>query len=218
LTTFFPWLVTGKRPSHPIDGVYAGAEAVFWKNPRPCTSSLSVPGHRMKNAKISASATVTFDRGTFLSFWNSHRRIKVYSATLTLEPLQTVSLSSGKVTLSHGRWCGKGGVRGMGNMGGYLPWFSCAGVRKFRKRYRRCAAVGLVRHVRHKSVRGRRRISRHALSTLLCRRARSVVSEWVLWLPHKILHAFVATRIFLSAGALEEGAMTGRCYLVPPVG
>jgi hypothetical protein len=33
----------------------------------------------------------------------------VYSATLTLEPLQTVSLSSGKVTLSHGRWCGKGG-------------------------------------------------------------------------------------------------------------
>ncbi len=29
----------------------------------------------------------------------------MYSATLTLEPLQTVSLASGKVTSSRGQWC-----------------------------------------------------------------------------------------------------------------
>jgi hypothetical protein len=100
-TTFFPWLLKETRPSQPVDGVYAGTEAVSWKNPPPCTSKMSVPGHHIQNAKIRAWAKVVFDLGT-LAHSGTH---KVYSATLTLEPLQTVSLTSGKATLSRGQWC-----------------------------------------------------------------------------------------------------------------
>jgi len=100
-TTFFSWLLNEKWPSQPVDGVYAGTEAVVWKNPPPCTNKTSVPGHRMQSAKIRAWAKVVFDLGT-LAHSGSH---KLYSATLRLEPLQTVSLASGKATLSHGQWC-----------------------------------------------------------------------------------------------------------------
>jgi hypothetical protein len=100
-TTFFSWLLNEKWPSQPVDGVYAGTEAVVWKNPPPCTSKTSVPGHHIQNAKMRAWAKVVFDLGT-LAHSGNH---KVYSAALTLEPLQTVSLASGKATLSRGQWC-----------------------------------------------------------------------------------------------------------------
>lgn len=102
-TMFFPWLLTEKAPSHPMDGVYAGTEAAVWKTPPPCTNDFypSGLGHHIQYAKIRAWAKVIFDLGTIAH--NPSR--KLYSAILTLEPLQTVSLVSGKATSSRGQWC-----------------------------------------------------------------------------------------------------------------
>jgi len=98
-TTFFPWLLNenggGGSGRRTVDSVYVGNETVVWKNQRSCKN-----GNPIQDAGIQAFANVSFDLD--LKTLAKH---KLYSATLTLEPVQTVVLASGKVTLSRGNWC-----------------------------------------------------------------------------------------------------------------
>jgi hypothetical protein len=100
-TMFFPWLLNDKeaRSHGPIkDGVFAGNETALWKNQPHCKLGLGYD--YIQAAQIQAFADLDFglDLGTLANH-------KLYSATLTLEPSQSVILASGKVTLSRGHWC-----------------------------------------------------------------------------------------------------------------
>jgi len=91
-TAFFPWLLNAKGGGPVVDGVYAGNETALW----PLCKRFNEPAY----AQISALGVAVFDLD--LKALAKH---KLYSATLTLKPSQTVNLASGKATLSSGRWC-----------------------------------------------------------------------------------------------------------------
>jgi hypothetical protein len=103
-TTFFPWLGNGKEMrahlahlvngAPTVNGVYAGYEQVLWNGVKrgPCGD--------VESAQVQTYATLAFDLDA-----KTLAKHKLYSATLTLEPSQTVEFTSKKIILSRGRWC-----------------------------------------------------------------------------------------------------------------
>jgi len=99
-TAFFPWLLNekGTQSGRSVDGVYAGYEQVVWNRKGICKGGKYTVG--LSYAQITAFGVAVFDLD--LKTLAKH---KLYSATMTLKPLQTVGFASGKTTLSSGRWC-----------------------------------------------------------------------------------------------------------------
>ncbi len=94
-TAFFPWLLHERATQvggSSVSGVYAGNETGVW----PLCKGTGNGAF----AQFNALGVAVFDLD--LKALAKH---KLYSATLTLTPSQTVALASGKATLSSGRWC-----------------------------------------------------------------------------------------------------------------
>ncbi len=92
-TSFFPGLLNNKGGI--VDGVYAGNELATWNSHESCKEKGT---GEFTYAEINAFAGVMFDLGAL----SNH---KLYSATLTFKPSQTVRFAHGKFTVSSGISC-----------------------------------------------------------------------------------------------------------------
>ena len=92
-TAFFPGLLNNKGGV--VDGVYAGNELATWTSRESCKEKGTGP---YTYAEINAFAGVLFNLGALTNH-------KLYSATLTFKPLQTVRFAHGKYTVSSGISC-----------------------------------------------------------------------------------------------------------------
>ena len=111
-TRFFPWLTKVSAPvgQRSAGGVYAGAEAALLELKLHvdllaplCVDHWAGPGlRRMGPSRPYRSTTRS---RVWHSISGSSPRTSSHSAALTLEPVQTLVIASGKATLQRGGWC-----------------------------------------------------------------------------------------------------------------